>query len=254
MIPRIIHRVWLGSEPMPDDFRRYGETWREHHPDWEMRLWTDGNLPELSCQEAFSRSRHHLERSEVLRYELLRQFGGVYVDTDLECLRSIEPLIEGITAFGAWERPRRVGTCVLGSVPHHPAFERVVEEVSRTAGRGDQGKSTGPTFLTPILTAFPDVTIVEKATFHPVKRDGAAEPSPDAYAIHHAAFTGREPYDLDAELSLLRGKLATVERRLSRRQAQLAAIEQSAWWRLGRRLTPVLRVGDSTRRFVRSRR
>ena len=101
---------------MPDDFQRYGETWREHHPEWEMPLWTDDNLPELAHPGAFERGRHHAERADVLRYEVLRQFGGVYVDTDVECLRPIDPLLEGVQAFVAYQRPGEVCNAVMGAV------------------------------------------------------------------------------------------------------------------------------------------
>src|SRR5436190_16517529 len=99
VIPRIIHRVWLGAEPMPEDFRRYGESWRRHHPGWRMRLWTDEDLPELGDRRALERARHHAERANLVRYEVLRRFGGVYVDTDVECLRPIGPLLSGVRAF-----------------------------------------------------------------------------------------------------------------------------------------------------------
>jgi hypothetical protein len=43
-----------------------------------VRLWTDDTLPELERRAAFDRGRNHAERSDVLRYELLLRFGGIY--------------------------------------------------------------------------------------------------------------------------------------------------------------------------------
>jgi inositol phosphorylceramide mannosyltransferase catalytic subunit len=229
---------------MPEPFRRYGDTWRHHHPDWEMKLWTDDELPPLSYPDSFARGRNHSERSDVLRYELLRQFGGIYVDTDLECLRPVDPLLKGVTAFAAHYRAGRVGTSIMGSIPHHPVFERAVEGVRERVGRGRYPASTGPALLTEILADFPDVTIFGPETFYPYRwneRHRAHEAFPDAYAVHHWAVSGRElytptPAHLTAEVERLRAKLAAAERQLQRRQLRLAAIENSAWWRLRGRL------------------
>ena len=105
-IPRIIHRIWLGGDPLRDEFDHYGDTWRNHHPGWEMRLWTEDDLPELGLTEALARGRHQAERADVLRYELLERFGGVYVDIDFECMRSLEPLLDGVEAFAAFQMAR----------------------------------------------------------------------------------------------------------------------------------------------------
>ncbi|NYK77369.1 hypothetical protein GPW07_24425, partial [Salmonella enterica subsp. enterica serovar Typhimurium] len=87
---------------MPDEFARYGESWRRHHPSWEVRLWTDENLPDdLVRKEAYERLRKPAERSDIIRLEVVLRYGGVYVDTDIECLRSIEPLIEGVEFWTA---------------------------------------------------------------------------------------------------------------------------------------------------------
>ena len=49
MIPRVFHQVWVGPEPLPDEYRRYGQTWLQHNPGWVLELWTDENLPPTSC-------------------------------------------------------------------------------------------------------------------------------------------------------------------------------------------------------------
>ena len=124
-IPRTIHRVWLGAAPMPDEHERFGETFAEHHRGWEMRLWTEPDLPMLGIAAIeHGRSRTHSELANLARYEILHRFGGIYVDTDVECRRSFTPLLGGIRAFAALESPGRVGNAVLGAIPGHPVFAR----------------------------------------------------------------------------------------------------------------------------------
>ena len=122
-IPHVIHRVWLGRSPMPKELVHYGETWRRHHPGWRLRLWRDRHVRRLVPREAAARARHHAELSDLVRFEVLRRLGGVYVDTDVECLRSIEPLLQGEQAVLGYEKPGRVGTAVLAATLGHPLFE-----------------------------------------------------------------------------------------------------------------------------------
>lgn len=255
-IPRVIHRIWFG-QAIPEDFQRYGETWRQHHPGWEMRLWTQDNLPALSRPSALERARHAAERANILRYELLCQFGGVYVDTDMECLRCIEPLLGGVEAFAGYQRPGEVCNAILGAVPEHPAFLRAVEEAARRVGLDKSSvRATGPRFVTELLADFPEVRIFEPTVFYPY--DWTQEPVPaselpHAYAIHHWSRTGKEPSDPDAKVEYLRQRVAGLRRskrkaqrraasartaakganrRARRSEAQLAAVQSSLWWRL----------------------
>jgi mannosyltransferase OCH1-like enzyme len=242
LIPRIIHRIWLGSEPLPDEFGEYGDSWRRQHPDWEMRLWTDDDLPEVSDVETLARARTPAERADVVRLELLRRFGGVYTDTDVECQRSLEPLIAGVSAFACFSRPGHVGTAVIGSVPGHPALERAVREVSGRVGEGHIGDVAGPKYFTRLVADFPDIVVFDQATFYPFR---SSEPYlrgkkyPDAYTIHHwsATWKSREAYAEQVEK--LRGKLERQRQRTKRAEAQrakaerrLAGIQASRWWRL----------------------
>lgn len=228
---------------MPPQFVVWGETWKRHHPDWEMRLWTEDELPELTHPEAFAKGRNHSERSNVLRYELLWRLGGVYIDTDMECRRPIDPILEGVSVFAGNTRPGRIGSAIIGSVPGHPAFERAVELVPRGVDAGGrQTEETGPGFLTSILTDFDDVTVFEPAYFYPYRHDEkhlSGADFPDAYAVHHWSKTWESYEELRARVERLQRKLGRADARLEevkrardRKAVKLKAIERSRWWRL----------------------
>jgi mannosyltransferase OCH1-like enzyme len=93
-IPKKIHQIWLGS-PFPDRFKGWCNTWKQFHPTWEYKLWTDADLPniEITKKEIFKTSTNWGMKSDILRYEILRQQGGLYVDTDFECLRPFDDLL-----------------------------------------------------------------------------------------------------------------------------------------------------------------
>lgn len=266
-IPTVIHRIWLGDKQMPDEYVRFGRSWAEHHPGWEMRLWTDDDLPPLDHPDALERCRNFGEASDVLRYEILNRFGGVYVDTDVECLRPIDELVGDASAFAAWARPRVIGSAVVGAVPGHPAIARTLEAVAAAAGSGNQVDATGPVALTRILEHADDVELFGRETFYPLDyweipfAEGEAVDVADAYAIHHwhATWQTRENLMMRTRALMLRARqLKQRERRMRRRhERQIRRLEQrkrnlraslreerrrnerlrsTRWWRLGRRL------------------
>ena len=199
-IPCTIHRVWLGEEPMPAEHERFGESFARQHPDWEMRLWSEEDLPELGVTETDrGHARSHSELSNLVRYEVLRRHGGVYVDTDVECLRPLTALLRGIDAFAGLELPGRVGNAVLGSIAGHRAFARAARLTRQTLGTGaHSADANGPYFLSLILEREPNVAIFGKQLFYPYRWDELErrhEAFPDAYAVHHWAGSWREGSD-----------------------------------------------------------
>jgi inositol phosphorylceramide mannosyltransferase catalytic subunit len=190
-IPNTIHRVWLGGLPMPEEHERLGRTFAQYHPDWEMRLWTEDDLPELGIDPTQrSRARTPAELANVVRYEVLHRYGGVYVDTDVECRRPLTPLLHGIDAFAALEAPGRIGTAVLGSIPGHSVFERAARLARQTLGIYEPraASTNGAYFLSLIVEQEQNMTIFEAPVFYPFLWDELErrhEDFPDAYAVHY---------------------------------------------------------------------
>jgi hypothetical protein len=191
-IPRLLHRVWLGAAAMPAAHVEFGRGFERHHPGWEMRLWTDADLAELDIPpELRVRARTPSELSNVVRFEVLARHGGVYVDTDTESIRPLDPLLGGVDAFAALELPGRAATGVIGGVPGHPAFVRAARLSRRTLGLGaHSADANGPYFISLILEQEPDVTLFGAHLFYPYhweEPEKAGDAFPDAYAVHHWA-------------------------------------------------------------------
>jgi len=185
MIPRSFHQVWVGGTPFPEEFRRYQESWRAHHPGWEFNFWTDDNLPgDLRRPEAYDRERIPAERSDIIRLDLLWRHGGVYIDTDLECLRPIDALLDGSDFLVACVKPGRVTNTVIGSAPGHPLLERALRDLRvQEPGEIFDKAASGPAFLDALVKSFPDVRIVDQEVFFPE----TPEQREEALAVHHSA-------------------------------------------------------------------
>jgi hypothetical protein len=133
-IPRIIHRIWLADDaPIPTLYEAYWNSWRTKHPGWSMVTWTSSNLVEfvrlLPNRDLLLRAESFAELSDVARVDILREFGGLYVDTDFECLRSFENTIhEALFVYGE-EEDGVVCPSLFASTPSHPILRLLSQEL-----------------------------------------------------------------------------------------------------------------------------
>jgi mannosyltransferase OCH1-like enzyme len=93
MIPKVIHYCWFGNHPKGDLLDRCMKSWREIMPDYEIKVWNETNSPlEISyCKDAMDKKLWS-KVSNYVRLWCLHNEGGIYLDTDFEVLKSLEPL------------------------------------------------------------------------------------------------------------------------------------------------------------------
>lgn len=109
-IPPSVHFIWLGPKPFPEESVANVESWQQHNPGWELHFWTDSaerKCP-LDCMKRhlvqeydfkemaplIQASTNWGEKSDLMRYQILFDMGGFYVDHDSLILRSFEPLLQ----------------------------------------------------------------------------------------------------------------------------------------------------------------
>lgn len=193
LIPKVFHRIWIGDKPMPQEFIEYGNTWKKHHPDWEMKLWTDENMITLQNQAAYMNAVHAAQRADLARYELLYRFGGVYIDCDFECIKNIEDLLDGVQAFAASEDNSTISIGIMGCVPQSEVLKLIIDNVSEWMKKHSTlpiSGQTGPWFVTNLLQGSNKLVVFEKEKFYPyyfTEKYRKGEVFKDAYAIHHWA-------------------------------------------------------------------
>lgn len=119
MIPKIIHYVWFGGNK-PQQVLDCIKTWQEVCPDYEIREWNERNCM-IECdffKEAIALRKYSFA-SDVVRLKVLSDYGGIYFDTDVRLISSLDPFLSNRSFVGK-ELPFRVGTAVIGSEPHVP--------------------------------------------------------------------------------------------------------------------------------------
>lgn len=200
LIPKIIHQAWLGS-PFPEKYKKWQESWQKHHPDWEYILWTDEKVKELKLQnqEAFEKAKSFGTKTDILRYELLYQFGGLYIDTDFECFKPMD-IFHHRYSFYCGVLPETVFAVCSGfiaSAPRHPILKALLDKITLPKSNYWEAVSlaTGPLMTTPIFMNY--VSECDDASWmvfpcsylFPMPIHPKFKPStyikPESYALHH---------------------------------------------------------------------
>ena len=212
--PRIFHYIWLGSKPMPPIMEQWRSKWEHLHPTWKTKVWrgaADTTILQWRDELVVSRRPNYLmgcptiaKRSDVWRYDLLEQLGGVYLDTDFEPIKNIEPIVEDKSAFAGlcvtkynWSKIRpegdlktEIGCSIIGATAHHPWLQ----DLFNNAAKQDlvAPLSLAFPYMTRITANHPEVHLFEPRIFYSVRWDEYTHlqsryiksPPREAYAVH----------------------------------------------------------------------
>ena len=93
-VPKILHAIWLDSQPLPDRLRGYRKSWETHLSDYTLHEWTRYNLPMKNQFVARQMGRGNFcFACDYLRWERVYEMGGVYFDCDVKVLKPLDPVL-----------------------------------------------------------------------------------------------------------------------------------------------------------------
>nr|WP_285815460.1 glycosyltransferase [Phocaeicola sartorii] len=116
MIPKIIHYCWFGGKELPKFALKCIESWRKYLPDYEIKEWNESNFNidmYRYTREAYESGKFAFV-SDVARLYALYTEGGIYMDTDVEVLKSFDGFLGNI-AFSGFEMENLITTGILAS-------------------------------------------------------------------------------------------------------------------------------------------
>lgn len=95
MIPKIIHYCWFGKGLMPKSQRDCIKSWKRLMPDYEIKKWDEKNFDfnQYSASKYAYQVKKYALVSDVCRYNVLYEYGGIYLDTDVEVFKRFDEFL-----------------------------------------------------------------------------------------------------------------------------------------------------------------
>ena len=130
MIPKKIHYCWFGGNELSDLAKKCIDSWKKYCPDYEIIEWNESNF-NLECCD-FVREAYQAKKwafvSDYARLKILYDNGGIYLDTDVELVKSLDFLLEEKCYFGE-ETTGFINTGLgFGAVKNNKIIELLLNE------------------------------------------------------------------------------------------------------------------------------
>jgi len=128
MITKTIHYVWFGNEK-PNLIKKCIKSWNEKLPDYEIIEWNENNFN--VHEHPFTKKAYNEKKwaflSDFIRLYVIYKHGGIYLDTDVEILKSFDPLLENNFFIGI-EMDKIINVAVLGANNKHWLVKEILNE------------------------------------------------------------------------------------------------------------------------------
>ena len=202
LIPKVINYCWFSGRKMPDYLKRCIDSWSRICPDYEIKRWDESNY-DVNKNEYMRQAYEEVRWGFVpdyARLDILYNYGGFYIDTDVELLKPLEPLRRQ-GAFCGVEKWGNVnmGGC-SGAIPHHRMIKKLLKYREEAVFRYEDGSlnpdtcgvyETAP-FIAMGMSAdntcqrINEMTVFSSEYFHPYDyMSGENVITENTFSIHH---------------------------------------------------------------------
>jgi hypothetical protein len=198
MIPKTIHYCWFGRGEMSPLHKACVQSWKDKLPDYEIKLWDESNVDMKDPFVAhYYKAKQWAFVSDYVRLKKVYEYGGIYLDTDMEVVKPFGELLtqecffgyeseDFITsgAFGSEKRNDFVGECIDFMLCRHDANKPFLVAPQVITRSFEAFNNKPSVYLCPVRAFYPFNPYVDdiKQLMYQNVRD-------DTYAIHHWAKT-----------------------------------------------------------------
>ena len=128
MIPKIIHYCWYGQNEIPEDIKYYIDTWKKYCPDYKIICWNENNtnLNENKYLKQAYDTKKYAFVTDYMRLKVLSEYGGIYMDTDIELCKSLDEYLHH-RAFIGCQDENVFSTGLIGAEANHPWIAKLFE-------------------------------------------------------------------------------------------------------------------------------
>jgi len=201
-IPKIIHYCWFGPKPIPELELKCMESWKKILPDYKIMFWNEESF-DIENSNQYVKGAYEKKIypfvSDFVRVYAMVKYGGVYLDTDIELLTSIDSFLEN-DAFTGFENKTRVGGAIMGCKKGNVVFQKMVDYYDSSEfidSNNDVNITTICSVMMDIIEgqgfkyqnsvqALENIHIYERDVFYPKKmKDGSFRVTNESVSIHH---------------------------------------------------------------------
>lgn len=201
MIPKRIHYCWFGRNPLPELAERCIASWKEMLPDYEIVRWDEDSFDIESNQyvkEAYEAKKYAFVSDYVRLYAMCTQ-GGIYMDTDVQVVRSLDPYLQH-QAFSGFESVHSIPTGIMACEKDFPGFCDLLSWYDDKHFVNEDGSYNATTNVVTITNYYLDrglvrdntkqtlegFTVYPNIVFCPYKHEiGSRDFKRDTVTIHH---------------------------------------------------------------------
>lgn len=169
MIEKKIHYIWFGRNPLPKLAIKCIESWKKNCPDYEIIEWNEDNF-DISCNQYVKQAYENKKWafvSDYVRLYVLYHYGGVYMDTDVEVLKSLDGYLHH-KAFSGFESYDRIPTGIIAAEKGNKDIKALLDEYEDRQFVKEDGSLDLTTNVTTITNYFVKKNIVLNNTYQDI--------------------------------------------------------------------------------------
>ena len=224
-IPKTIHYCWFGGNPIPESNKKFMESWNKFCPDYEIIEWNESNYDVTKnryMKEAYENKQWAFV-SDYARLDIIYEHGGIYLDVDVELIKSLDDLLN-LTGFLGFEENKKLCNTGLGfgATPKLPIIKELRDDydnINFIKENGSFDRTPCPYFQTDLLLKkgleqdcnsiqeIEGLTIFPDDYFCPRNWIGQTNITSNTYSIHHFEGLWHDPSQLGQMLFLRKNYL-----------------------------------------------
>lgn len=141
MIPKTVHYCWFGGKPKPKLALKCIKSWKKYCPDYEIIEWNEENF-DISACPLYVRQAYEAKKwafvTDYVRLWVMTNFGGIYMDTDVELLKRLDRFLSH-EAFSGFEDGKHIPTGIMACQKGFPLFEEFLHYYDNISFFNDDG-------------------------------------------------------------------------------------------------------------------
>ena len=157
MIPKKIHYCWLSDDPFPEKIRRCIDSWKEKLPDYEIIRWDLQRFPLEKCnwvRQAYETKKYAFAADYIRLYALATE-GGIYLDSDVEVLKSFDDLLDYPYFICKENSPQGIEAATIGAEPGCGWIRKCLDyykDKNFINEKGEQNNRVLPSIIKEVIT------------------------------------------------------------------------------------------------------